>query len=470
MKRSEMIFNVLLVPIDFAMIISAGILAYYVRFAPQMAVLRPVGFEMNYPDFVEMVFAMTPIFIGFLAFFGLYSLNSVRKFWKEILRVIAGVSASFMFILFLIFFLREEFPSRFIFFAAWFLAICTISIGRIAVRFVQGYVARKYSYGFHRLVLVGNNSLMKTIQNEINRNRTLGYRVVRKLKKVDLDLLAKIHKDPGIDEMILCSSEMDKEEVQLLLDFCREKNIVFKFIPDMFQSQAALFEMETLSDITLIEVKRTPLDGWGRVIKRVIDIVFSSLALVVLFPFFLLIALGIKLDSAGSVYARLDRVGQTKKRFKLYKFRSMFKGTHRMKYNPDGTLSEEFKKLNERGEGPLFKTHNDPRVTKFGRFIRKTHLDEFPQLFNVLKGDMSLVGPRPHEPEEVAKYEKRHRKLLTIKPGITGMSQVNGSSDLDFEREVKLDVFYIENWSLSLDVILLFKTFLIFIKGDDSAC
>jgi len=263
---------------------------------------------------------------------------------------------------------------------------------------------------------------------------------------------------------------MDKEEVQLLLDFCREKNIVFKFIPDMFQSQAALFEMETLSDITLIEVKRTPLDGWGRVIKRVIDIVFSSLALVVLFPFFLLIALGIKLDSAGSVYARLDRVGQTKKRFKLYKFRSMFKGTHRMKYNPDGTLSEEFKKLNERGEGPLFKTHNDPRVTKFGRFIRKTHLDEFPQLFNVLKGDMSLVGPRPHEPEEVAKYEKRHRKLLTIKPGITGMSQVNGSSDLDFEREVKLDVFYIENWSLSLDVILLFKTFLIFIKGDDSAC
>lgn len=141
-----------------------------------------------------------------------------------------------------------------------------------------------------------------------------------------------------------------------------------------------------------------------------------------------------------------------------------------MKYNPDGTLSEEFIKLNERGEGPLFKAHNDPRVTKFGKFIRKTRLDEFPQLFNVLRGEMSLVGPRPHEPEEVAKYEKRHRKLLTIKPGITGMSQVNGSSDLDFEREVKLDVYYIENWSLFLDIILLFKTFLIFLEGDDSAC
>jgi len=451
------------------MVILAGILAYYVRFAPQLEVLRPVGFEMDYQAFLEIVFAMVPIFIGFFAFFGLYSLSSVRKFWREILRVVAGVSASFMFILFMIFFAREEFPSRFIFFAAWLLAILTISIGRVIVRFIQGYVARKYSFGFHRLVLVGNNSLMKTIQGEINRNHTLGYKVVRKLKKVDLDLLTKLHNDPGIDEIILCSSEMDKNEVQILLDFCREKNIVFKFVPDMFQSQAALFEMETLSDVTLIEVKRTSLEGWGRIIKRVVDVIFSAIALVVLSPFFLLIAFLIKLDSAGPVYARLDRIGQGKK-FKLYKFRSMYRGAHQMKYNPDGTLSEEFKKINERGEGPLFKTRNDPRVTHLGKFIRKTRLDEFPQLINVLKGDMSLVGPRPHEPEEVAKYENRHRKLLTIKPGITGMSQVNGSSDLDFEREVKLDVFYIENWSLGLDIILLFKTFLIFLEGDDSAC
>jgi exopolysaccharide biosynthesis polyprenyl glycosylphosphotransferase len=469
MKKSELIFNVLLVPIDMLMVILAGVLAYHVRFAPQVAYFRPVGFEMDYASFMEIVFAMVPIFVGFLAFFGLYSLSSVRKIWREILRVVAGVSASFMFILFMIFALREEFPSRFIFFSAWLLAILTISFGRVIVRFIQGYVARKYSFGFHRLVLVGNNSLMKTIQGEINRNRTLGYRVVRKLKKVDLEFLGKIYADPGIDEIILCSSEMDKDEVQLLMDFCREKNIVFKFVPDVFQSQAALFEMETLSDITLIEVKRTPLDGWGRIIKRIVDIVFSILALIILFPLFVLIALGIKLDSAGPVYARLDRIGQGKK-FKLYKFRSMYRGAHKMKYNPDGTLSEAFKKINERGEGPLFKTRNDPRVTPFGKFIRKTRLDEFPQLFNVLRGEMSLVGPRPHEPEEVAKYEKRHRKLLTIKPGITGMSQVNGSSDLDFEREVKLDVYYIENWSLALDAILLLKTFLIFLRGDDSAC
>ena len=469
MKKSELMFNVLLVPIDFLMIIAAGMLAYRVRFMPQIASLSPVGFEMDLASFMEIVFAMAPIFIGFLAFFGLYSLTSVRKFWREILRIVAGVSAGFMFVLFMIFASREEFPSRFIFFAAWLLAILTISMGRIAVRFIQGYMARKYSFGFHRLVLVGNNVIMKSIQSEINRNRTLGYKVVRKLKVMDVALLEKLQKDPGIDEIILCSSDLPKEEVQELLDFCREKDIVFKFVPDMFQSQAALFEMETLADVTLIEVKRTPLDGWGNVIKRVIDFIFALVALVILSPLFLLIAFGIKLDSAGPVFFGSDRIGQGKK-FKLYKFRSMFRGTHRMKYNPDGTLSEEFKRLNERPEGPLFKTHHDPRVTKFGRFIRKTRLDEFPQLFNVLRGEMSLVGPRPHEPEEVAKYAKNHRKLLTIKPGITGMSQVSGSSDLDFEREVKLDVFYIENWSLFMDFILLVKTLLIFLRGDKSAC
>jgi len=141
-----------------------------------------------------------------------------------------------------------------------------------------------------------------------------------------------------------------------------------------------------------------------------------------------------------------------------------------MKYDENGNLNPEFAKHNQRSEGPLFKMKNDPRVTRVGRIIRKTRLDEFPQLINVFKGEMSLVGPRPHEPEEVANYEKRHKKLLAIKPGITGMSQISGSSDLDFEKETKLDIYYIENWSLFLDFIILVKTFFIFVKGDKTAC
>ena len=132
-------------------------------------------------------------------------------------------------------------------------------------------------------------------------------------------------------------------------------------------------------------------------------------------------------------------------------------------------LKNDLLQYNER-TGPLFKMKDDPRITKIGKFIRRKRLDEFAQLINVLKGEMSLVGPRPHELEEVAQYKKHHKKLLMIKPGITGLAQVSGSSDLDFEKEVKLDTYYIENWSLFLDVQILFKTLIVFIKGDQSAC
>ena len=132
-------------------------------------------------------------------------------------------------------------------------------------------------------------------------------------------------------------------------------------------------------------------------------------------------------------------------------------------------LKKEMTQLNERNDGPLFKMKNDPRVTRVGRFLRRARIDELPQLFNVLRGDMSLVGPRPHEPEEVAKYEKHHKKLLTIKSGMTGMAQVSGSSDLSFEEEVKLDTYYIENWSPALDIKILLKTLVILFK-DRSAC
>ena len=148
--------------------------------------------------------------------------------------------------------------------------------------------------------------------------------------------------------------------------------------------------------------------------------------------------------------------------FKLYKFRSMIEGAH--------DLKKDLLKYNERKDGgPLFKMRNDPRVTRVGRVLRKTRIDEFPQLFNVLKGEMSLVGPRPHEPEEVAQYEKHHKKLLAIKPGMTGMAQIYGSSDLPFEQETKLDTYYIENWSLFLDIKILLRTLALLLR-DRSAC
>ncbi|MCK5122872.1 MAG: sugar transferase [Candidatus Pacebacteria bacterium] len=469
MKRSELIFNVLLVPIDFLMIMLAGILAYSLRFSGELSQLRPIVFDLPFSRFMEITFAVSPVFIISFALIGLYSLSNVRKLWKEIFQIMIGVSASFMVIIFIAFMQREMFSSRFIFFAAWFFAITTVVSGRVMIRIIQSWLAHKYKLGFHRLVLLGDNGIVKTVHREIKKNKILGYKVVRKLRDFRIEDLEKIFKDPGIDEIILCSTKVERERIHDLLDFCQEKNIDFKFVPDMFQAQAALFEMQTISDITFIEVKRTPLDGWGTVIKRIFDIVASFIGLIILSPFFAVMALIIKSDSAGPVFARLERISRGKK-FRLYKFRSMIENAHEMKYDKEGNLNPEFAKYNEREEGPLFKMKDDPRITKVGKFIRKTRLDEFPQLINVLKGDISLVGPRPHEPEEVAQYKKHHKKLLTIKSGMTGMAQVSGSSNLDFEKEAKLDIYYIENWSLLLDLIILFKTFLTIIKGDKSAC
>ena len=469
MKKSELVFNAILVPIDFLMIVFAGMLAYSLRFSVEFSNLRPIVFDLPFSRFMEIVFAVSPVFIISFALIGLYNMRSVRKLWKEIFQIMIGVSAGFMFIIFAAFMQREMFSSRFIFFAGWLFVIITVVFGRVVVRIIQGWIANKYKFGFHRLVLLGGNGAVKTIQKEIKRNKVLGYKVVRKLRDFKIEDLERIYKDPGIDEIILCSSNVEKNRIQELLDFCQEKNIDFKFVPDMFQAQAALFEMQTISDITLIEVKRTPLDGWGKIFKRSIDIAGSFFGLIMLAPFFVFMAIIIKMDSSGPVFARLERVSKGRK-FMLYKFRSMVENAHKMKYDENGNLKPEFAKYNEREGGPLFKMKNDPRVTRVGRFTRKTRLDEFPQLINVLKGEISLVGPRPHEPEEVAKYEKHHKKLLTIKPGCTGMAQVSGSSGLDFEREVKLDIYYIENWSLFLDFIIIIKTLLMYLRGDRSAC
>ena len=237
--------------------------------------------------------------------------------------------------------------------------------------------------------------------------------------------------------------------------------MVFWFVPNLFQTLTANIDIETLAGVPLIELKRTPLEGWNKVIKRMVDFIGAIFGIILFSPVFILSAILIKLDSRGPVIVRLKRISLGRE-FYLYKFRSMVENAHEIK--------SQLLKYNEReGAGPLFKMKNDPRITRVGGYLRKFRMDELPQFFNVLKGDMSMVGPRPHEPEEIAKYQKHHKKLLTIKAGITGMAQVSGSSDLPFEDEVKLDTYYIENWSLFLDFKILLKTVFILFT-DRSAC
>ncbi len=271
--------------------------------------------------------------------------------------------------------------------------------------------------------------------------------------------------DEKIEKVIECRAGLSKDQETGLLDFCREHQIEYSFIPGELEMQRTNIDIETPAGIPLITFKPTPLEGWGRILKRFFDF-FGALCLLIIFsPVLLVIAILIKIDDPkGTIIfkylddgSRVKRVGHRNKPFPFYKFRTMKPGTHNMRYG-------ELAHLDARQGTPMVKIKNDPRVTKIGKILRATSLDELPQLFNVLKGEMSLVGPRPHLPEEVAKYQKHHRFVLTVKPGITGMGQISGRSDLDFEQEVKLDSYYIENWSLLLDLKILIKTVLVVFK------
>jgi exopolysaccharide biosynthesis polyprenyl glycosylphosphotransferase len=321
--------------------------------------------------------------------------------------------------------------------------------------------------GVKNVLIIGEDRLSRKVVEEMKRNPDLGYRIVKIFFEIQTGEIKNfvLNNNPQIDEVILASPHYERNDVLELLDFCEEQHIGFKFVPNLFQAHTTNVEMNTFDGVPLIEIKRTPLDGWGRILKRWVDVFASIIGLIILSPLFLIIAIIIKLHSKGPVFVRLPRVSG-KHEFRLLKFRSM------IAHDPDGSaisLKVSLVTFNERTDGPLFKIKNDPRVTKVGRVLRKTRLDELPQLINVFKGEMSLVGPRPHQPDEIEKYEKHHKKVLLIKPGMTGMAQISGSSDLPFEEEVKLDTYYIENWTLLKDIYILLKTVIILFK-DRSAC
>ena len=464
MKKSELIFSALLVPIDFLMFLLAGILAYFLRVSPLVARWRPVLFTLNLPFERYFILLLAVSFLGTLVFAvsGLYSIGPQKRLFKEFFQIIVAISATLLAVILYIFFSRELFESRFIVLAVWIFAIIFISFGRFLVKKTQRYLVGRYNVGIHYVIVIGEDKLSRKIIKEISHHPDLGYRIIKRFQKLNIDKIKKfINRSKFlIDELILASPYYERSDVLEVLDFCEEQRIGFKFIPNLFQAHTTNIELNTFDGVPLIEIKRTPLDGWGKIIKRGFDVLGSLIGLILLSPIFLLIALFIKLDSEGPVFEPLERTSQ-KKVFNLYKFRSMIKNARHMK--------KELMTYNERKDGPLFKIKSDPRITKIGRFLRNYRIDELPQLFNVLRGEISLVGPRPHQPDEIERYEKHHKKVLLIRPGITGMAQISGSSDLLFEEEVKLDTYYIENWSLKKDIYILLKTLIVLFK-DRSAC
>lgn len=462
MKRSELIFSSALVPLDFLALLAAGTVAYFLRISDWVAQYRPVVFHLNLPfgRYFGLLVGMAFFLLIIFALIGLYKIKIRRSLVDDFLKIFIGVSAGMIILVFYIFLSREWFDSRFIMLTGWGTAIIFVFLSRLFVYWWQRYLMKKYNFGTRRVMIIGQDGISKRISENIKQNPNSGYCLVANLIKPNIEEIKTKVNNPGVDEIILADPDWQREKVLELVDFCEERYLVFKFVPNLFQTLTSNTSVETLGGTPIIELRRTALDGWGRITKRTIDFIGAIFGLIVLSPFFALVAFIVKWDSSGPALVKLKRISQGNE-FNLYKFRSMING------------AEELKKMlwayNERSDGPLFKIRKDPRVTKVGYFLRKYRIDEFPQLVNVLKGEISLVGPRPHQSDEIARYQKHHKKVLAIKAGITGFAQISGSSDLSFEEEVKLDTYYVEKWSLLMDIKILLKTFIVLIK-DRSAC
>lgn len=467
MKRSELFLSFLLIPIDFIMIVLAGLSAYYIRFADFARDIRPVVFELELGQYLKAVIIVACLWLVIFALSGLYNIKTARRLIKEVYRVVLGCSTGLMAVVILIFIRRELFDSRFIVLAGWILAILYVSFGRVLIRSIQRWLFI-HGIGVRNAILVGASKTADNLVAKFSIDRGFGFRIVKRFKDFSMETACEVEeylKNRQIDEIIQSDPNLSKTEVLKLYDFADEHHLTFKYVADLLGTKVLKTEVMELAGMPMVEVKKTSLDGWGRIIKRLFDIFGSIILIIICSPIMILAAMLIKLDSHGPVFfskkddgSPLKRVGQSGKLFNYLKFRSMVDKSDSMRY-------KELADKDTRNDGPLVKIKDDPRITRVGKIIRKLSVDELPELFLVLSGKMSMVGPRPHLPEEVAKYELHHKKVLTIKPGMTGLAQISGRSDLSFEEEVKLDTYYIENWSFLFDLAILLRTPLAVIKG-----
>jgi exopolysaccharide biosynthesis polyprenyl glycosylphosphotransferase len=259
--------------------------------------------------------------------------------------------------------------------------------------------------------------------------------------------LRTIARKECIDEVIIATR--DAEVAEAALREARRNQLDVRMVPELFGPEPEALELENLVGVPLVKIHRQPLPEWTLAVKRIADVTLAVTGLVALSPLLFIIAAAIKLDSRGPVFYRGVRVGRKRQQFLCCKFRTMI---------PQADASKEDLRVRNEREGAFFKITNDPRVTRAGWFLRRYSLDELPQLWNVLRGEMSLVGPRPHPPDDVERYSVEHLQRLDFVPGITGLWQVTARRDRSFERSVTLDVEYIKTWSLALDLRILWKT------------
>ncbi len=456
---------------------AAGQLGWSEQFAPYGALL----------PFVVLIRLVT------LYYLDLYRLRGEFSFVEDGARVFKAAATGSLLIVAAAFLYRGGFEyrafsyARGVFVLDFFLALAAYGLLRLAVRAGQTFVRRR-DINLIPTLVVGRGAEAALCIREMRERPSLGYRVIGVVENGALDEtvpaefegvpvvsdikgLPEAIRESRANEVIITDPNVSGDALfDVMMRVGRRRGVEFRIAPSLFNCLPRKTEIDQIGALPMISLFREPLGPAARVVKRASDLLIASITLALLSPLWLLVAIVIKLDSRGPVFYKQERVGMDGRIFLFYKFRTMRSGAddaahreYQQKY-----ISGDVEAVMIEGERPAYKLVGDARITRSGRWLRRLSLDELPQLLNVLRGDMSVVGPRPPIPYEVEAYQLWHRKRLDMKPGLTGLWQVSGRNRLPFDEMVRLDLFYIENWSLLLDLKIILRTLPVMLKGDDA--
>jgi exopolysaccharide biosynthesis polyprenyl glycosylphosphotransferase len=449
------------------------------------------GWSSRFAPYGALLLFVILIRVLALRYYDLYRLRGEFSFFDDGLRVFKSTAIGSLLIVAAAFLYRGGFHyrafsySRSVFVLDFVIALASFYTMRLLVRSAQTFF-RLRGINLIPTLVVGRGPEAAFCIKEMRERPSLGYRVIGAVDSgklsvdapetyegvpvvSDLAGLPEAIRESGANEVIIADSHVDGDALFDVMMRCgRRRGVEFRIAPSLFNCLPSKTEVDQIGALPMIRLFREPLSDFARGSKRISDIVIAAITLALLSPFWLLVALLIKFDSKGPVFYVQERVGMDGRIFVVYKFRTM-------RTNADSEIHREYQRKFIAGHAeanvgdakrPAYKLRDDPRITRVGRILRRLSLDEVPQLFNVLRGDMSIVGPRPPIPYEVEAYELRHRKRLDMKPGLTGLWQVSGRNRLPFEEMVKLDLFYIENWSLLFDLKIILRTVLVMLRGD----
>ncbi|MFN8444297.1 MAG: sugar transferase [Caldilineaceae bacterium] len=453
---------------DSILILVGFFAAYYLRYQLQwFRAVDPVNYQGIEAYLVLAALLVVVLMISF-RISGVYPYKPGRSVAEETYTIATATTTGVMVLIVVSLIFGPLSYSRLIFL---YTAMCvTILLGtsRTIIFWLRVHL-RHYGIGVKRSLLVGMGDVGRMVIRTLAARPDYGYQLVGFLDDNptkgttdigpfralgSIDNLAQVLTDcenngVTIDTVMICLPWQSHRLIQRLLRTCETFAVTAQVVPDFFQVTHSQIQVETLDGIPLISSRELSLQGWNLALKRGMDLLLITIGLVAILPIALLIAFAIKLDSPGPVLYQQKRVGKNGKQFTCYKFRSMIVNAEEKQ--------QELANLNE-ASGPLFKVRKDPRLTRVGRILRRHSLDEIPQLINVVRGEMSLIGPRPNLPSEVQQYQEWHKKRLFVPPGLTGLWQISGRSDLTFDEMVLLDIYYVENWSPSLDTSILIRS------------